>query len=133
MSLASITLSGSIIKDAEQRFTPNNNQVINFNILTSRYDSKSKEEKTYPVKVTLWGESFNDILGRLKQGTAVLVSGRLQLEQFNDKNGKPVRLVAIEANRVHFANELSDARNQSMTGLAASAEQDSFRDQEVPF
>lgn len=132
MSLTSISLSGSISKDAEQRFTPNNNQVISLTLLTSRYDGKSKETKNYPVRVNLWGESFTDILGRLKQGTNIIVSGRLQLEQFNDKNGKPVRMASIDANRVHFSSDL-DSASGATSSAELPAEIDSFADQEVPF
>ncbi len=133
MSLTAITLSGSISKDAEQKITPNNNQVIGFTLMTNRYDNKSKQEKAYPVKVNLWGESFSEILPRLKQGTAVVVTGRLQLEQFNDKSGKPVRLAAIEANRVTFVDDIGTDLGVPMTTASAHLQPDSFADQEVPF
>jgi hypothetical protein len=83
MSLAQATLSGTVSKDAEQRFTPNNSSVIAFSISILRYVGKTKEEKSYPVKVSLWSDNA-DLVSRLKKGARVIVSGRLQIDQFAD-------------------------------------------------
>lgn len=112
MSLSVITISGTITKDAEQRFTPNNTPVITLMLHVLRYNSKNKEEKSYPVKVNLWGDSYTDQLNTLKQGTRVIVTGRLQLDQYTDKSGKSVRLAVVEANNIHL---LDDLRNTSST------------------
>ncbi len=66
MTLSSITLSGTITKDAEQRYTPNNNSVISFMMQILRYDNREKSEKAYPVKVNLWGDNYTEMLDRLK-------------------------------------------------------------------
>lgn len=140
MSLTSITLSGTIKKDAEQRSTPNGTAVINFMMNVLRYDGRSKEEKAYPVKVTMWGDSFTDMLEKLKEGTRVVATGRLQIDQFNDRNGKPVRLLNIEANRVQLLSELANVRSTASSNdydeemsSAGSEATDAYSNQEVPF
>jgi single-strand DNA-binding protein len=141
MSLTSITLSGTIKKDAEQRTTANGTAVTNFMMNILRYESRAKEEKAYPVKVTMWGDSFTDMLGKLKAGTRVVATGRLQIDQFNDHTGKAVRLLNIEANRVQLlsdvANASSPALNESsydedITSSGSEAT-DAYDNQEVPF
>lgn len=140
MSLTSITLSGTIKKDAEQRSTPNGTPVINFMMNVLRYDGRSKEEKAYPVKVTMWGESFTDMLEKLKTGTRVVATGRLQIDQFNDRNGKPVRLLNIEANRVQLLSELANVKTSASSNdydeemsSGGSEATDAYSSQEVPF
>jgi single-stranded DNA-binding protein len=108
-----------------------------------RYDNKAKQEKSYPVKVNLWGDSYTDMLPDLKAGTRVVVSGRLQIDQFNNKEGKPVRILVVEASRINLLEEIANTINYSElmdSGLDMdlSSENsldrtDAFADQEVPF
>ena len=143
MSFSSVTLSGTIKTDAQQRFTPNNTSVITVMLNVLRYDNKAKQEKSYPVKVNLWGDSYTDMLTDLKAGTRVVVSGRLQIDQFNNKEGKPVRILVVEASRINLLEEIANTINYSElmdSGLDMdlSSENsldrtDAFADQEVPF
>lgn len=140
MSLASITLSGTLKKDAEQRTTSNGTTVSNFMMNILRYDGRAKEEKAYPVKVTMWGDNFADMIDKLKTGTRVVVTGRLQIDQFNDRNGKPVRLLNIEANRVQLLGELANVSSQASSAdydeamsTGGSEATDAYDNQEVPF
>jgi single-stranded DNA-binding protein len=143
MSFSTVTLSGTIKSDAQQRFTPNNTSVITVMINVLRYDNKTKQEKSYPVKVNLWGDSYTDLLVDLKAGTRVVVSGRLQIDQFNNKEGKPVRLLVVEASRINMLDEIANAVNYTEltdsgldmdSGSENSLDRtDAFADQEVPF
>ena len=144
MSFTSVTLSGTIKKDAQQKFTPNNTSVVSFMMDTLRYDGKAKEEKAYPVKVNMWGDSFTDMVPELTQGTRVVVMGRLQLEQYTDKTGKNVRVLCIEANRVSKMSEVAagsktasassfDEDDFAPAAAKSSGQTDAYADQEVPF
>lgn len=148
MSLSAVTLSGTISKDGEQRFTPSNVSVISFTMNVLRYNSKEKQEKSYPVKVNLWGDSYTNIIERLKNGTRVVVSGRLQLNQFTANNGKNIRVAEIEANNLSFADSLSNSSNyqgssvESQSGfdnadfgssMAPASSAPSGSEEEIPF
>ncbi len=142
MSLSQITLSGTIKEDAEQKTTTNGNAVISFMMTVLRYDSRAKEEKSYPVKVNMWGETFADQVPQLTAGTRVIVTGRLQLDQFNDRNGKMVRLAAIDANRVASLKDLANASSGSSKMMSdpyadmarsTGSETDALSSEEVPF
>lgn len=144
MSFTSVTLSGTIKKDAQQKFTPNNTSVVSFMMDTLRYDGKAKEEKAYPVKVNMWGDSFTDMVPELTQGIRVVVMGRLQIEQYTDKTGKNVRVLCIEANRVSKMSEVAagsktatassfDEDDLTASAPKVSTQTDAYADQEVPF
>jgi len=137
MTLSSITISGTISKDAEQRYTPNNNSVINFMMTILRYDSREKAEKSYPVKVNLWGDNYTELLDRLKVGARVIVSGRLELDQYTDRAGKNVRVAVIEANAIHFVDSLKNVgAGQPVAMAAASAVLEDINpaaSEEIPF
>ncbi len=143
MSLSQITLSGTIKENAEQKTTTNGNSVISFMMMVLRYDSRAKEEKSYPVKVNMWGETFADQLTQLTAGTRVIVTGRLQLDQFNDRNGKMVRLAVVDANKVASLKDLANASSGSsrtmsdpysdMASSSIGSETDALSSEEVPF
>lgn len=140
MSLASVTLSGTIKKNAEQRSTPNGTAVTNLMMNITKYDGRSKEEKSFPVKVTLWGDSYTEMLPQLTEGTRVVVSGRLQIDQFADRNGKNVKLLNVEASSLNFVNDLSkisasatEAGSYDEAASTSASETDSFDNQEIPF
>lgn len=137
MSLSSITLSGTIKDKAELRHTPSNVAVVGFTLLVTKYDSRAKEEKVYPVKVNAWGDTNAGLVDQLNAGERVLVAGRLQINQFTDKNGKNVRLAELEANSINFLKELGQAgatasSDPFVSSEPAPAESTSF-DSEVPF
>jgi single-stranded DNA-binding protein len=140
MSLATVTLSGTIKKNAEQKTTPNGNAVTNLMMDITKYDSRSKEEKSYPVKVTLWGDSYTEMLPKLTAGTRIIISGRLQIDQFADRNGKNIKLLNVEASSLNFVNDLNTVSASAVeTGSynevvsASGSETDSFNNQEIPF
>lgn len=145
MSLTSITLSGTVKKNAEQRHTPNGNSVISVMMNVTKWDGRAKEEKQYPVKVNLWGDNNADLLEKLTEGTKIIATGRLQIDQFNDRNGKMVKLLCIEASAIRLATDLVGAAANTASSSSpydASVEQsssytgsetDGFSNQEVPF
>jgi single-stranded DNA-binding protein len=134
MSHSSITLTGTVSKKPEQKFTSSNKSVINLMINTLRYDNRSKEEKAYPIKVNLWGEVFADQLNDFQVGDRVLVNGRLQLEQFTDKNGKLIRLASIDASRLLRLSELMESipiNSLDSSGFSESSKE--LESEEIPF
>jgi single-stranded DNA-binding protein len=138
MSLSSIVLSGTVSRDAEQRVTPNNNTVTSFMMQMTTFDNRSKEEKAYPVKVSLWGDAFAELSSRIKQNARVIVSGRPQIEQFTDKNGKNVRLFCIEGSRLNFIEDLLSSNDLQQDSLSQMPESTSIsaselEEQEIPF
>lgn len=143
MSLSQITLSGTIKADAEQKTIPSGNTVTSFIMNVLRYDNRAKEEKSYPVKVNMWGDTFADQAGQFVTGTRVLVTGKLQIDQFNDRNGKMVRIASIDANRVAPLKDLLSANTAAATMMAdpyageganfTGSETDALASEEVPF
>jgi len=138
MTFASITLSGVIKYKAEQRFTANNVSVVSFTMEIDRYDSKAKEVKKYPVRANLWGDSHAQYLDRLSPGTEVLLIGRPQIDQFNDKEGNPQKAFTIEVSKINFfgsgSSDADYAAASSFSNKSSSLTSDFTEDDmEIPF
>ena len=138
MTFASITLSGTLKNKAEQRFTANNISVVSFSMEIERYDSKAKEVKKYPVKANLWGDAHAEYLDRLNPGTEVLLIGRPQIDQFNDRDGNAQKVFTIEVSKINLLGA-SSAGSSDYTNTEASSRSSSLtsdlseEDMEIPF
>lgn len=129
MSLSSITITGTVTEDAEQRYTQDNVSVLNFTMTVARYNNRDKQEKAFPVKVTVWGDQSTPLIDQVKAGVRVIVNGRLELRQMQDPSGKNIRVAEIVASSVKTVDELSksvgDMNSQDISALqeATSAPQ----------
>jgi single-stranded DNA-binding protein len=138
MTFASITLSGILKNKAEQRFTANNVSVVSFTMEIERYDSKAKEVKRYPVKANLWGDAHAEYLEKLNPGTEVLLIGRPQIDQFNDRDGNAQKVFSIEVSKINLLGasnvDSSDYASTASRSKSSSLTSDlSEEDMEIPF
>jgi single-strand DNA-binding protein len=59
-------------------------------------------ESTCYVDVTVWNKTAENCEKYLKKGSSVLVEGRLQFEQWTDREGQKRNKLRVKADRVHF-------------------------------
>lgn len=88
-SLNRVQLLGRLGGDPEVRSTQNDTQVANFNIATSEKYTKDGEtqEKTQWHRVVAWGK-LAEIGGQyLNKGSLVMIEGKLETRQYEDKEG----------------------------------------------
>lgn len=91
----SITIAGRLGKDAEQRFTNNEDSVVNFSVAVS----KGKDRPTQWFRVAVWGKYGEVLLQYLTKGTIVVVQGELQARVYEAQN-KPAVSLDITARQV---------------------------------
>lgn len=87
-SLNKVMLIGNLTRDPEVRYTPKGTAVAELAIAVNRtYIAESgekREEVTY-VDITFWAKSAEAAGQYLKKGRPIFVEGRLQLDQWEDK------------------------------------------------
>lgn len=83
-----VILIGNLTRDPELRYTPKGSAVADIGLAVNRtWTSEAgerKEEVTF-IDVTLWGKTAENTSQYCKKGAAVMVEGRLTLEQWDDK------------------------------------------------
>lgn len=88
-NLNKVMLMGNITRDPEVRYTPKGTAVTDISLAINRTysldDGERREETTY-VDVTYWGRQAEVIGEYMKKGRPIYVEGRLQLDQWEDKN-----------------------------------------------
>ncbi len=103
MSLSSITVSGTLKKDPEKRFTPTNIPVANLTLEVSfmpRGSQQSEGTSTQIVRVNAWRDLAEFSEKSLKAGDKVLVIGRAQINAYTTQDGKKKRELEIDATSV---------------------------------
>jgi single-strand DNA-binding protein len=93
-SLNKVMLIGNLVFNPEVRFTPKGTAVTDLRLAVNRNyttDTGEKREETAFIDVTLWGRQA-EIAGQyLSKGRPVFIEGRLQMEEWQDKNSNRVR------------------------------------------
>ena len=105
MSFNKIILIGNLGRDPELRYTPQGDAVCSFSIATNeRKKDKSGEfqDVTTWFKVTLWRRLAENASKYLSKGSPVYIEGRLQVEEWTDRDGKERYTLGVQANDMHF-------------------------------
>jgi single-strand DNA-binding protein len=97
-------LIGHVGSDPELKATNNGTAVCNLSIATNERWEKDgqKQEKTEWHRVTVWGKTAENVGKFVKKGSTVLVEGKLQTRQWEDKSGQKRYQTEIVAHSVLF-------------------------------
>lgn len=105
MSLNKIFLVGNLGGDPELRTTSGGQSVTTFNIATTRRwnnrDGQPQEETEWH-RIVVWGRQGENCKEYLHKGRQVLVEGRIQTRQWDDKDGNKRYTTEIVAQNVQF-------------------------------
>lgn len=118
-----ILLMGRLTRDPEVRYSQNGgNQtaVARFSLAVDRRFKRQNEPETDFFNCTAFGRQGEFVEKYLKQGTKILLTGRVQNDNYTNKNGEKVYSVQIIAEEIEFAESKSSQSGQpSMAAPAA--------------
>ncbi|HBA85054.1 MAG TPA: single-stranded DNA-binding protein [Verrucomicrobia bacterium] len=104
-TLNKVFLAGNLTRDPEVRYTPSGTAVAKLGLAVSdSYTNKAGEkvESTCFVDVDVWARQAETCGEYLTKGSPVLVEGRLQLDQWESKEGEKRSKLKVHADRVQF-------------------------------
>lgn len=151
MSFNKIILVGNLGRDPELRYTPQGTPVCSFSLATNekRKDRTTGEntDLTTWFRVTLWGRQAELASQYLTRGKSVYIEGRLRVEEYTDRDGKPRHSLEVNATDMQFigggrgeeggAQQARAAAAQSGSGESAPSESapdpTDLSDDDVPF
>lgn len=101
-----VQFQGNLTRDVEMRFTPNGTAVATIGLANNRKykgkDGQVAEEVTF-VDIQAFGKTAEMVHKYFQKGAQVLIEGRLQLDQWDDKQtGQKRSKLKIVAEKVHF-------------------------------
>ena len=143
MSFNKIILVGNLGRDPELRYTPQGTPVCSFSLATNerRKDRNTGENNdiTTWFRVTLWGRQAETASQYLSRGRSVYIEGRLRVEEWTDRDGKPRHTLEVNATDMQFIGGGRGDEAGAPQAKAAAAANDpipdagSPTDDDVPF
>lgn len=97
-----IVIQGRLSKDPELRYTKNQTAVATFSVAVQRdYD----RDKADFIDVTVWRQTAEFVSNYFHKGQMIIVSGSLQMRQWEDKHGNRRATAEINASNVYFCGD----------------------------
>ena len=113
-----ITIMGRLTRDPELRRTGNGVAVTSFTVAVDR-DIKSSDGETDTdfIDCVAWRQTGEFVGKYFTKGRMAVVSGRLQMRSWTDKEGNKRRSAEVVADNVYFgSSKRDDASNGSYNG-----------------
>jgi single-strand DNA-binding protein len=124
MSFNKIILVGNLGRDPELRYTAQGTPVCSFSMATTerRKDRNGEsQDQTIWFKVTLWNRLAETASQYLQKGKSVYIEGRLRVEEYTDREGRPRTSLEVTATDMHFIGSRQDDHPTTERAAAASA------------
>ena len=109
-----VVLMGRLVRDPEVRYTGDENTtaVAHYTLAVNRRFKRQDEEQTADfIRCVCFGKSAEFAENYLKQGTKIVVSGRIQTGSYTNKDGQKVYTTDVVIEEQEFAESKSTAQN----------------------
>lgn len=115
-----ITMVGNLTADPELRFLPNGDAMVKFTIASTprtldRQSGEWKDGDPLFMNCTAWRDIAGNIAESLTKGTRVIVSGRLKLSRWEDKeSGEKRSAYGLDVDEIGPSLRFAQAKVQRM-------------------
>ncbi|HEQ1858500.1 TPA: single-stranded DNA-binding protein [Providencia alcalifaciens] len=138
MAINTITASGNLGKDCEQRWTPNGKAVASFSLPVKQ--GYGEHEKVSWVICKMFGTKAEKLPEYLTKGTKVTVTGEFVMEEWTSQSGEKKSAPVIIVNQLDFGGNSNQAGSQQPARQPQKSQQApqneppmDWDDQEIPF
>lgn len=101
--LNTITIMGRLTRDPELRHTQSDLAVASFTLAVDQ-DYAKDEKKTDFIDCVAWRQTGEFVSKYFNKGSMAVVSGRLQIREWTDKEGNKRRSAEVVADHVYFGD-----------------------------
>lgn len=108
-----IILMGRLTRDPETRYSQGENQtaIARFSLAVDRRFKRQGDAEADFFNCTAFGRQAEFVEKYLKQGTKILLTGRVQNDNYTNRNGEKVYSVQIIAEEIEFAESRNTQGN----------------------
>lgn len=112
--LNKVILMGRLVADPELNQTTNGISVCRFTVAVNHPYQKDKEQQADFINVTAWRGTAEFVSKYFSKGSVIIVEGKLQNNDYTDKDGVKHYSMQVMADNVNFGGGKSDS-NTSQT------------------
>jgi single-strand DNA-binding protein len=134
-----ITIMGRLTNDPELRRTGSGVAVTSFTLAVDRdFKGSNGEKETDFIDCVAWKNTAEFVEKFFAKGRMAVVSGRLQIRTWKDKDGNNRRTAEVVADNVYFGDSKKDGETTNTFAYANTAPASDFAmlsddDAELPF
>jgi len=113
-----ITIMGRLTRDPELRRTGTGIAVASFTVAVDRDFGKNEngEKETDFIDCVAWRQTGEFVSKYFTKGSMIVVSGRLQIRGWTDKDGNKRRTAEVVADNVYFGESRRSSEGNSFNG-----------------
>lgn len=129
-----VFISGRNVREIELTYAKSENALA-IARFTIAVDRKSKNNEVDFIPVVAFGKLAETISNYVKKGSKVIIAGRIQIDNYNDKNGNKKTTFNIVADEVEFCDskKTNEAEPQVQQATQANTDWDDDLDSDLPF
>ena len=117
--LNKVFLMGRLTRDPELRRTGGGTPVAGFSLAVDRdFKDQSGEKQTDFVDVVAWRNTAEFVSKYFAKGRMAIISGRLQIRDWTDKDGNKRRSAEVLAENVYFGDSKQDGQKPAAPATA---------------
>lgn len=144
-----VILMGRLVRDPEVRVTPSEKTVCTFTLAVDRpfANQATGQREADFINIVVWGKAAELCGNSLTKGQRLLVDGRLQLRNYEAKDGTKRYVTEVIANSVEFVERRTSSNPATANAVHDTEFQDSSKvdspldrlgdkvakDEEIPF
>ena len=127
--LNQITIMGRMTRDPELRRTNSGAAVANFTIACDR---DFGEKETDFIECVAWKNTAEFISKYFSKGRMIVISGRLQIRKWTDKDGNKRKAVEVTCDAVELLSSKKSTESSNQPAQRQTYSQQSFQSIDIP-
>ena len=137
--LNSTCLVGRLTKDAELRYTPNNQAVATFSLAVNRpFKNQNGDREADFINCVIWRQQAENLANWAKKGALIGITGRIQTRNYENQQGQRVYITEVVADNFQLLefnkqNNQGQSQGNSQPDFSRQAEPMDISDDDLPF
>ena len=113
-----IVIMGRLVRDPELRRTGSGTAVASFTVAVDRDFESNGQKETDFIDCVAWRQTGEFVSKYFTKGRMIVVSGRLQIRSWNDKDGNKRRTAEVVADNCYFGDSKREEGGNSYNAPA---------------
>lgn len=105
-------VGGRLGQDPELKYLDSGTALCSGSVAVPRPTGKGQEKITDWIRFTAWGKTAEALANWGRKGNRIIVSGRIQVDDWQDKEGNKRNSVSINAREIQFVDWPDDSNSK---------------------
>lgn len=130
-----VVLTGRIVNDLELRATSTGKSICDFRLATNRPVTRDGERVADFINCRVWNKTAENLVKYQKKGNLIAVSGRMQVDSYQDKDGnnRYNTYILVEDLEYLESKKEKDIPLDKLQTKTQVQNQFNYEDEELPF